>query len=99
LCGTHYQKILTKAKSVQANIKKDEFWDHICANFVHMVESIFMSIKAFDGKQPDMGKTWLLMKTFEQHVLLLRNPLFELPSSLVDVIKDQFYQKWRTLMR
>jgi hypothetical protein len=40
LHGTHCQKSLTKAKVVWAKIlKRDEFWD-ICANFVHMVESI-----------------------------------------------------------
>jgi hypothetical protein len=37
------------------NIKKDEIWD-ICANFVHMVELILISLRAFDGKQPCMVK-------------------------------------------
>jgi hypothetical protein len=45
-------------------MKKDEFWD-TCTNFVHMVELILMLIKAFDGKQFYMGKTWLFMKTLE----------------------------------
>jgi hypothetical protein len=49
---------------VQANIRRDEFWD-ICANFVHMVELVLMSLKAFDGKQPCMGRAWLIMKTLE----------------------------------
>jgi hypothetical protein len=60
-----------------------------------MVESVFMSIKAFDGT----GKAQLLIKTLEQHVLLSRDPLFELLSSLVDVSKDQFYQRWKMLTK
>jgi hypothetical protein len=63
-------EVIHQGEIVQVNIKKDEFWDHICANFVHMVELVFMSIMAFDGKQPSMGKAWLLMKTLKQHVLL-----------------------------
>ncbi len=37
------------------------------------------------------------MKTLERHVLSLQDPLFELPSNLVDVIEDQFYQRWEML--
>jgi hypothetical protein len=54
-----------------------------------------VSLKAFDGKQPCMGKAWFIMKTLEQHVLSLQDPPFELPSNLVDAIKDQFYQRWK----
>jgi len=75
---------------VQTNIRWDKFWD-TCANFVHMVEPILVSLKAFDGKQPCMGKAWLIMKTLERHVLSLWNLPFELPSNLVDMIEDQFY--------
>jgi hypothetical protein len=64
LCGNHHQKLFTKTKVVQANIKKNEFWD-ICANFVYMVELVLVSLKAFDGKQLCMGKAWLLMKILE----------------------------------
>ncbi len=46
-----------------------------------------MSLRAFDGKHPCMEKVWLIMKTLEQHVLSSRDPLFELPSNLVDVIE------------
>jgi hypothetical protein len=53
-----------------------------------MLELILMSLRAFDGKQPYMGKVWFIMKTLEQHVLSLRDPPFELPSNLVDVIED-----------
>jgi hypothetical protein len=49
-------------------------------------------------KQPCMGKVWFIMKTLEQHVLSLQDPQFELPSNLVDVIENQFYQKWKMLM-
>jgi hypothetical protein len=35
------------------------------------VELILMLIKAFDGKQFYMGKTWLFMKTLEWHVLII----------------------------
>jgi hypothetical protein len=64
LRGNHHQKLFTKAKVIQANIKKDEFWG-ICANFVHMVELVLMSLKAFDGKQLCMGRACLLMKILE----------------------------------
>jgi hypothetical protein len=64
LHDNHCQKSLTKAKVIRVNIKWDEFWDS-CANFVHMVESILMSLWAFDGKQPWIGRAWLLMKTLE----------------------------------
>jgi hypothetical protein len=76
-------EVIHEGEIVQINIKKDKFWEYICANFVHMVESAFMSIKVCDGKQPGMGKVWLFMKILEQHVLLSRDPIFELPSSLV----------------
>ncbi len=38
-------------------------------------------------------------QTLKQHVLLSRDPLFELLSSLVDVSKDQFYQRWKMLTK
>ncbi len=36
-------------------------------------------------------------ETLEQHVLSLGNPPFELPSSLANVIENQFYQRQRML--
>jgi len=65
---------------------------------MHMVEPILVSLGAFNGKQPCMGRAWFFMKTLMRHVLSLRDPPFELPSSLVDVIENQFYQRWRMLM-
>jgi hypothetical protein len=53
LRGNHHQKLLTKVRVVWANVRRDEFWD-TCVNFVHMVEPILMSLRAFDGKQPCM---------------------------------------------
>jgi len=64
LHGSHCQKSFTKAKVVRANVSRDKFWD-TCVNFVHMVESVVMSLRAFDGKQHCMGRVWLLMKTLE----------------------------------
>jgi hypothetical protein len=55
LRGNHHQKLFTKVRAVQANVRRDEFWD-TCVNFVHMVEPILMSLRAFDGKQPCMGR-------------------------------------------
>ncbi len=55
-------------------------------------------MKAFDGKQFCIGRAWLIMKTLKWHVLSLWNPLFEFPSNLANVNKDQFYQKWKMLM-
>jgi hypothetical protein len=60
LHGSHHQKSLTKARAIRANVKKDKFWD-TCANFVHMVESVLASLKTFDGKQPCVGRVWLIM--------------------------------------
>jgi hypothetical protein len=97
LHDSHHYKSLTKAKVVWASARRDEFWDS-CANFVHMVEPILMSLRAFDNKQPYMGGAWLIMKTLEKHVLSLWDPPFELPSNLADVIEDQFYQSWKMLM-
>jgi hypothetical protein len=62
LRGNHCQKSLTKVKAIRANIRTNEFLN-TCANFVHMVELTLMSLKAFDGKQPCMGRVWLIMKT------------------------------------
>jgi hypothetical protein len=90
LHGNCCQKLLTKVRFVWANIRKEEFWD-ICANFVHMVELVLVSLRTFDGKYPCMGRAWLIMKTLEQHVLSLQDPPLELPSNLINVIKDQFY--------
>jgi hypothetical protein len=64
MCGNHHHKSFTKAKAIQTNVKKDKFW-HTCANFIHMVGPVVMSLKAFDGKQPCMGRVWLIMKTLE----------------------------------
>jgi len=50
LHGTYCHKLLTKAKVVWGNIQGDGFWD-TCANFVHMVESILVALRAFNGKQ------------------------------------------------
>jgi hypothetical protein len=66
----HCHKSLTKARFVRTNIRREEFWD-ICANFVHMVELVLVSLKTFDGKYPCMGRAWLIIKTLEQHVLSL----------------------------
>ncbi len=97
LHGNHCQKSLTKARIVRTNIKRDEFWD-TCVNFIHMVELVLMSLKAFDRKQPCMGRVWLIMKTLEWHVLSLRDPWFKLPSNLVNLIENWFYQRWKMLM-
>jgi hypothetical protein len=43
LCGSHYQKSFTTVRVVQANVRRDEFWD-TCVNFVHMVKLILMSL-------------------------------------------------------
>jgi hypothetical protein len=43
LCGSHCQKSFTTMIVVQANVRRDEFWD-TCANFVHMVELVLMSL-------------------------------------------------------
>jgi hypothetical protein len=64
LYGSHHQNSFTNVKAIWTNIKRDKFWD-TCANFVHIVELILMSLRAFDGKQPCMGKAWLIMKTLE----------------------------------
>jgi hypothetical protein len=40
----------------------------------------------------------LIMKTLEWHVLSLWDPPFELPSNFVNVIENQFYQKWKMLI-
>ncbi len=61
LCGTHHQKSLTKVRVAWTNIKKNKCLD-TCANFVHMVELVLMSLKAFNGKQPYMGRYGLLWK-------------------------------------
>jgi hypothetical protein len=54
-------KSLTKARTIQTNVRRDEFWD-TCVNFMYMVELVLVSSKAFDGKQPCMGRVWLIMK-------------------------------------
>jgi hypothetical protein len=53
--GNHHPKLLTKVRAIQANVRRDEFWD-TCVNFVHMVETILVSLRAFDGNQPCMGR-------------------------------------------
>jgi hypothetical protein len=70
LCGNHHQKLFTKARVIRTNVRMNKLWD-TCVNFVHMMEPVLMSLKAFDGKQPCMGKAWDFMKTMEQHVLSL----------------------------
>jgi hypothetical protein len=62
LRNTHQHMSFTKVKYVQTNLRKDGFWDTF-ANFVHMVEPFLVASRAFDGKQPNMGKVWFVMKT------------------------------------
>jgi hypothetical protein len=50
-----------------------------------------MVFRAFDGKQPCIGKAYFIMKTLEQNVLSLRDQSFSLPSNLADEIEYQFY--------
>jgi hypothetical protein len=50
LHGNHCQKLLTKTRVVQANIRRDKFWD-TWANFAHMVEPILMSLTRIHGVQ------------------------------------------------
>jgi hypothetical protein len=64
LRGTRCHKSFTKAKVIQPYLKRDRFWD-TCANFVHMVEPILVSLRAFNGKQPCMGRAWIFIKTLE----------------------------------
>jgi hypothetical protein len=52
---------------VRISVRKDKFLD-TCANFVHMMEPVLMSFKAFDGKQLYTGRVWLPMKKLERHV-------------------------------
>jgi hypothetical protein len=61
LCNTHGHKSFIKAKYVWTNIKKDKFLD-TCANFVHIVKSILVTLKAFDDKQHCMEKHGLSWK-------------------------------------
>jgi len=64
---------------------------------MHMVELIvLMALKAFDGKKSIMGRTWLVMKTLEQHILSLPNQPFLLSSNLVNVV-EVHYHGWRML--
>jgi hypothetical protein len=55
LLGTHHQKLFIKAKVIHANIKKKRLLGY-CANFVHIMEPILVSLRPFDGKQPCMGR-------------------------------------------
>jgi hypothetical protein len=59
--------------------KEGRVWD-ICANLVHTMELVLMALRAFDGKQPIMGRAWLVMKTLEWHDLSLWNQPLSLPS-------------------
>ncbi len=63
-----------------------------------MVELVLVTLRAFDGKQPCMGRTWLLTKTLKKHVLSLQNQSFSLLLNLANVIKHQFYHQWKMLM-
>ncbi len=60
LHDNHHQKMFTKVRSIWTNIKRDEFYN-ICANFVYMVEPILIALSVFDGKQPCMGRVWLII--------------------------------------
>jgi hypothetical protein len=62
------------------------------------VELVLVSLRAFNGKQHYMRKVWFLVKIMAWLVLSLQNPSFELPPNLVNVIKIQFYQRWKMLM-
>jgi hypothetical protein len=61
LCNTHGHKFLTKARYVWTNIREDKF-SNTCANFVHIVKPILVTLKAFDNKHPCMEKHGLSWK-------------------------------------
>ncbi len=56
-----------------------------------------MSLRAFDGKQPCIGRTLLIMKTMEWHVLSLQDLPFVFPSNLTNAIED--VNDWPTLCK
>jgi hypothetical protein len=50
-----------------------------------MVEPTLMALRGFDGKQPCMGRAWLLMKTLDNMFYQYKIKHFSLPLNLVDV--------------
>jgi hypothetical protein len=43
------------------------------------MELVVIALRAFDGKQPCVGRAWLVMKILERHVLSLQDQPFSLP--------------------
>jgi hypothetical protein len=59
LCGTHHQKNRHQGEICSSQHKEGLVLGHVC-NFVDMVELVLMALKAFNGKQPFMGKAWFV---------------------------------------
>jgi len=61
LCGTHHQKV-PHQREIRSNQHKEGLvLGHLCQLCVHG-GLILIALKAFNGKQPIMGKSWFVLK-------------------------------------
>lgn len=83
--------------NVRRSIRQDGFWDS-CENFLFMVTPVLEVLRVFDGKQPSMGKAWLVMHNLQSHVQKFPNPPFNLDGDIAERALDQFQSRWSLML-
>lgn len=83
------EQAATNSRNVVRTIEDVGFWQR-CKNFIHMTEDVLKALREFDGRNPCMGKAWLIMHRLRQHVHSLRGPPFSLRPDIATVMEDSF---------
>ena len=83
--------------AVRRSIRSDGFWNS-CENFLFMVTPVLEVLRVFDGKQPAMGKAWLVMHELQKHVQKFADPPFNLDRDLAESALNSFQTRWGLML-
>ena len=83
------EQAATASRNVVRTIEDVAFWQR-CVNYVHMTEDVLKSLRVFDGREPAMGRAWLVMHNLREHVYSLREPPFNLRADIATVLEESF---------
>jgi hypothetical protein len=83
--------------AVRRSIRSDGFWNS-CENFLFMVTPVLEVLRVFDGKQPAMGKAWLVMHELQKHVQKFADPPFNLDRELAESALNSFQTRWGLML-
>jgi hypothetical protein len=88
LSDTQRKPVWTQAQGLRRLILGDdsEFWQS-CANYYTVMKATVATLKEFDGKQPYMGKVYMIIKALREHVAALHNAPFNMPNNLMEPLE------------